>query len=145
MSFRKRVRTEKSALQEFCENTSLHGYTFLFHENKSGWHTLGWIIVILASFLVGGMMIGMNIMEFMRATVSFNLESPTTPLSEVFFPSIVVCNLNSMRKSFVHSLLRDPEMGKKINEVHADTLLVPIFIVIDQQATSVTTTFRLYY
>lgn len=54
----------------------------------------------------------MNIDEFIRSSVSFNLESPTTPLSEVYFPSIVICNMNKLRKSFIFSLLRDPELSK---------------------------------
>jgi hypothetical protein len=35
--------------------------------------------------------------EFRDATVAYNLESPTVPLDEVFFPSMVVCNMNTLR------------------------------------------------
>ena len=72
---------------------------------------MGWIMVIAASCVSGGVLLGMNISEFLDSTVSFNLESPTTPLTEVFYPSVVVCNMNAMRKSLVHYLLRDPSLS----------------------------------
>jgi hypothetical protein len=39
--------------------------------------------------------------------VSYNLQSPTVSLEEVFFPSVVVCNMNTLRSSFIYSLLED--------------------------------------
>lgn len=40
--------------------------------------------------------------------MSYNLESPTVALDDVFFPSVVVCNMNQLRKSFIQSLMTDP-------------------------------------
>ena len=36
--------------------------------------------------------------EFSNATVSHNLHSPTVALDEVYFPSIVICNANTLRR-----------------------------------------------
>lgn len=47
--------------------------------------------------------------------MSYNLESPTVTLDDVFFPSVVVCNMNQLRKSFVHSLMRDPVLQNLTN------------------------------
>ena len=51
--------------------------------------------------------------EFREATVSYNLQSPTVSLEEVFFPSVVVCNMNTLRSSFVYSLLQDVKFKQK--------------------------------
>ena len=45
--------------------------------------------------------------EFREATVAYNLESPTVPLDEVFFPSMVICNMNTLRRSFIGAILED--------------------------------------
>ena len=42
------------------------------------------------------------------ATVSYELESPTIPLDDVYFPSVVICNMNILRKSFIMALMKDP-------------------------------------
>ena len=47
-------------------------------------------------------------LEFLASTVSYNLESPTVALDDVFFPSVVVCNMNALRKSFIKTLIDDP-------------------------------------
>ena len=48
--------------------------------------------------------------EFMSATVSYQLESPTVPLDDVYFPSLVLCNMNQLRLSLVHSLMTDSSL-----------------------------------
>ncbi|XP_059078307.1 uncharacterized protein LOC131876825 [Tigriopus californicus] len=104
--------SRKQKWLEFCRLTSLHGYGYLFRENKPLSHTIGWVIVIIVSLICVSILLYMNIDEFVRSSVSFNLESPTTPLSEVYFPSIVICNMNKLRKSFIFSLLRDPKLSQ---------------------------------
>lgn len=67
--------------------------------------------------------------EFTLSTVSYNLESPTVPLDDVYFPSVVICNMNSLRRSFIHSLMTDPiikqlitfrDLWALIDEVYID-------------------------
>jgi hypothetical protein len=42
------------------------------------------------------------------------------PLFQVYFPSLVVCNLNGLRKSFIYSLLSDPTMNRvTFEELHS--------------------------
>jgi hypothetical protein len=35
------------------------------------------------------------------------VETLTAPLSEVYFPSVVICNVSPMRKSFMHHVLQN--------------------------------------
>jgi len=44
----------------------------------------------------------------MEASVTYKLESSTVPLNEVFFPSVVICNMNTLRKSFIADIIKDP-------------------------------------
>lgn len=67
--------------------------------------------MIIASMSCLSVLLYMNIDEFIRSSVSFNLESATTPLSEVYFPSIAICNMNKLRKSFIYTLLKDPALS----------------------------------
>ena len=72
-------------------------------------------------------MMGINIKEFIDASVSFELESPTVPLSEVFFPSLTICNMNLLRRSFVDALIKDEDLKDySYTEIHK--LLDEIFV-----------------
>jgi hypothetical protein len=42
--------------------------------------------------------------------VSYNLYSPTVPLTEVIFPSMTVCNMNTLRRSLILTLIDDPDL-----------------------------------
>ena len=56
----------------------------------------------------------MNIIsEFLEATVSYGLESPTVSLEDVFFPSVVLCNMNILRQSFIMTLMKDPDLKSR--------------------------------
>ena len=59
--------------------------------------------------------------EFREATVRYSLESATVPLDEVFFPSVTLCNMNTLRSSFIHSLIEDVNLkaiNVTFNELH---------------------------
>ena len=49
-------------------------------------------------------------LEYRESTVSYNLESRTVPLDDVFFPSTLICNMNNLRKSFILEVLHDPKV-----------------------------------
>ena len=57
----------------------------------------------MLSVVSGGFFLSNNTSEFLSATVQTTLDG-SVPLSEVFFPSVVVCNINQIRKSFFAEL-----------------------------------------
>ena len=56
-----------------------------------------------------------SFLDFLETTVSYELESPTVPLDDVYFPSLSFCNMNTLRKSFIHSLMTDPSLKNMTN------------------------------
>ena len=50
----------------------------------------GTVIIVIMIFL------NSNTIDFMNATVVTTVDTMTVPLSEVFFPSVVVCNINQV-------------------------------------------------
>ncbi len=50
--------------------------------------------------------------EFQNTTVKYNLESTTVSLDEVYFPSMTVCNMNILRRSFIGAILKDEDVSK---------------------------------
>ena len=62
-----------------------------------------WTLIVMLSVVSGGFFLNNNTSEFLNATVQTTLDG-SVPLSEVFFPSVVVCNINQIRKSFFAEL-----------------------------------------
>ena len=85
---------------EFCNHTSLHGWRYLADSRMSKPKNIFWFLVLCASISGASILIYYNTLTFKNATVITTVESMTAPLSEIFFPSITVCNINQARKSF---------------------------------------------
>ena len=85
--------------RDFCEQTSLHGWNFFPYTEFKKWHVTFWTFVLCGTFTCCSIMIYLNSSEYMDATVAFNIESPTNPLNEVYYPAIIICNKNVVRKS----------------------------------------------
>ena len=70
---------------------------------RSAFRSLFWTLIIMASVGSGGFFLHNNTSEFLNSTVQTTLDG-SVPLSEVYFPSVVVCNINQIRKSFFAEL-----------------------------------------
>ena len=62
-------------------------------------------------------------LEFTDSTVVYNIKSPTVDLNSVYFPSVVVCNLNILRRSFIMSLLNETKLGQNVDFVQLHSLI----------------------
>ena len=102
--------------QDFCKETSLHGWNYLLSEEK--WKVLTtlkrvlWSIIILSTAIVCSYFVVSRTIEYIESDVAIMLESRSGNLSEVYFPSIVVCNMNPLRKSFMYEILDTTSIDK---------------------------------
>lgn len=62
-----------------------------------------WTVIVVTSLVSGAFFLHNNTSEFLHSTVQTTLDG-SVPLSEVFFPSVLVCNINQIRKSFFAEL-----------------------------------------
>ena len=66
--------------------------------------------------------------DFMESTVAYSLDKPTVSLEHVFFPSVTLCNMNALRKSFIVSLMRDEHVKEITNYQQLHDLILETFI-----------------
>ena len=69
----------KNVFKDFCESTSLHGYSYLFIGN-SIFLKIIWTIVILLMTCVGAMFLMNNTVDYWNARLFTTLESSSAPL-----------------------------------------------------------------
>ena len=86
--------------REFCKQTGLHGWQYMSDAKILGPKNIFWFIILVSSAIGATVLIYYNTKTFQTATFLTTVETMTAPLSEVFFPSITICNINQARKSF---------------------------------------------
>ena len=69
----------KNVFKDFCESTSLHGYSYLFIGN-SIFLKIIWTIVILLMTCVGAWFLMNNTVDYLNATLVTTIESSSAPL-----------------------------------------------------------------
>ena len=106
---------------EFCNHTSLHGWRYLADSKMSKPKNMFWFLILCSSITGATILIYYNTLTFKNATVITAVETMTAPLSEIFFPSITVCNINQARKSFFDDIgIRNNET--LIRQIHSEYL-----------------------
>ena len=61
-----------------------------------GFRLLFWSVSLFLALACSAFLVSSTSIDFLRATIVTSLDSQNVPLSEVFFPSVVVCNLNQV-------------------------------------------------
>ena len=109
--------------ENYCGDTSLHGYQYIGRREKRPF----WVFALIISYILAIWLIGLNTSDYLDSTTTTNLESSTSSLNNVFYPSVTVCNTNQIRedeKSF-HLKLRysiETKIEHQLNLHFCDTL-----------------------
>ena len=70
----------KKVIQDFCESTSLHGYSYLNIANSTV-SKLIWLLIILAMTGLGGYFFVKNTNDYINARLVTNIETSSANLS----------------------------------------------------------------
>ena len=121
-------KSYKRAFMKFCHETSLHGWKYIAQSNCKLLPVLFWTIVIFLSTVFCGLMIGYQVIEFHKATISYELASMSIPMEELHFPSMVVCNKNTLRQSFLNTLMKNNDLKELTNIDDLQNILINTYI-----------------
>ena len=88
----------------FCRQTSMHGWQFIGDRQFGFRQALFWIFVILGSMGALSFFWQEAISEYTASTVKVDIKDRSAPLDKAFFPSVMICNINPLRKSFIYWL-----------------------------------------
>ena len=105
----------KIQFEDFCQQTSIHGWSFLQFRGFGFFQVLFWVTIIATSFGGCMYMISSNIQEFNKATVEFETLSLTENLDDIFFPSIFVINSNQQRKSYLMAMIQENNLTEVLD------------------------------
>ena len=103
-------------LHDFADQTSLHGWRFIGDRQFGIGQALFWTLVILSSMGALSFLSYQAITEYTDSTIKVEIKDRSAPLDEAFFPSVAICNISPLRKSFIYWLADNLELeGEKIS------------------------------
>jgi hypothetical protein len=84
----------RNNFKKFCEETNLNGWYFMSKKNTCS--RIFWSLVIIISIALACTFCFLIISEFLEANIIITIDSVTSNLDKVVFPSIIVCNQNKV-------------------------------------------------
>lgn len=111
-------KSYRAAVGEFFGNTSLHGmaYVGMMEQKKKPWYYDWFYFVAITTGVVCAFTLSLiQIEDYRSSTVQTTFEGTQTSNENVFFPTVTLCNINRIRRSFLreHELLNDLPLIKK--------------------------------
>ena len=94
----------------------MHGWHFVGDRQFGLGQTLFWILIILGSMGALSFFSNEAITEYTDSTIKVDIKDRSAPLDKAFFPSVVICNISPLRRSFIYWLADNLELeGNKIS------------------------------
>ena len=100
-------------LDSFCGDTSLHGYQYIGRRERRPL----WAGIVISSIILAVYFLGYNISEYMSSFTTTSLQTTTSSLDNIFYPSVTVCNMNQIRQVFNNISAICEEANCSINDI----------------------------
>ena len=106
---------------DFVSNTSMHGWSFFGSPTGSRVQRLFWFLILITAFGCSGFLLTHSIITFLTSYTIINIKDRTNSLEEIYFPSLVICNINPLKKSFIYwlheELVKSGKADASISEI----------------------------
>ncbi|XP_012136271.1 pickpocket protein 28 isoform X2 [Megachile rotundata] len=89
----------KTALKQYCSNTSLHGLRYVGDSSLTIGERVFWIISFTLAVLTAAYYIWSLYRKWVSTPIIISLSPESVALDEFPFPSITLCNMNNAKKS----------------------------------------------
>ena len=93
--------TPISQRQTFFTNTRLRGWIYIGEKGTPKFERIYWILAIFISTISAIVLCYFQTLDFIHATIVTSVDSINVPLTEIYFPSVVLCNNNQIRQSYL--------------------------------------------
>ena len=99
--------TFRKCVKEYFENTLLHGYRYVTEANRCTYERILWLLVLV--FMICGVtyVITDYYLRFLNAPTATSQQAIRVPISEIAFPSVVICPGTRINKTAVGELAQE--------------------------------------
>ena len=123
---------ERKIFTSFCEQTSMHGWVFIGSRHAPRGQRIFWFSILSTFLVLAGYLMKQNISAYTNSVTTIKTVDRTANLSDAFFPSIVICNINQLRKSFIYWLHDNIHQNIRLND-QSPPSIVDVFSLVKNQ------------
>ena len=111
------VEMEKRLWKDFYESVTLHGFHYIF--DQKGWRKIGWLLIIIAASILSFYLFFGIIFDY-REYKTLTIRTEDFNAGVAHFPTITICNFNSITKKGISKSKYNEEVWKIYNEYRSN-------------------------
>lgn len=104
---KKLLPKEHKILQQFCENTSIHGLNHIFEDGSLLFERIVWFLVFLSGVCFSGYFCWQMWQKWEQSPLLTSVETHLYPLRNTFFPAVTICNVNKVSQRKLYGAILD--------------------------------------
>ena len=85
----------RASWEKYCNQTSLHGLSYIVTE-KPKLSRIFWVIIVIIFKCFSLFFVFTGYTEFVNSKTITSINSTTASLADLYFPSVFICNINQV-------------------------------------------------
>ena len=94
----------------------MHGWALFGSQQTPRGQKIFWFSILSTFLALAGFLIKENITAYEASLTTIKTVERTADLNDAFFPSVVICNINQLRKSFIYWLHENLHQNRSFND-----------------------------
>ena len=95
-----KVMLAKASWEKYCNQTSLHGLSYIVTERPRV-SKLFWVAIVVCFKCLSLFFVIKGYKEYLNSKTTTSILSTTASLADLYFPSVFICNINQVLLSLI--------------------------------------------
>ncbi|XP_034472548.1 pickpocket protein 11 [Drosophila innubila] len=110
------------SLRNYCQTTSLHGFSYITRQDISRNERCFWLFVVLAAIVASISLVLVSLYANRETPTVTVIESSHFPTWNIPFPAVTICNFNKISKAKALSMLKNMQLPPNVTSQHLQQL-----------------------
>ncbi|KAH8404950.1 hypothetical protein KR222_011498 [Zaprionus bogoriensis] len=106
------------SLRNYCQTTSLHGFSYITRQDISRNERYFWLIIVLAAIAAAISLVLVSLHANRETPTVTVIESAHFPTWNIPFPAVTICNFNKISKTKALALLQHMRLPSNVSTQH---------------------------
>ncbi|KAH8263083.1 hypothetical protein KR044_004239 [Drosophila immigrans] len=110
------------SLRNYCQTTSLHGFSYITRQDISRNERYFWLFVVVSAIIASITLVLVSLYANRETPTVTVIESSHFPTWNIPFPAVTICNFNKISKNKALNLMRNMQLPPNVTNEHLQQL-----------------------
>ncbi|KAH8413166.1 hypothetical protein KR009_008633 [Drosophila setifemur] len=118
-------------MRNYCQTTSLHGFSYITRQDISRGERLFWLVVVILAIITSIVLVVVSWYWSQQTPTVTVIESSHFPTWNIPFPAVTICNFNKISRLKALAMLDQMQLPAGVNKSELHNLLIFTLLPVD--------------